>query len=310
MREKFKDINFHGSSLKIIEQAIEIIDDLRAKGYTLTLRQLYYQFVRRNWIVNSEQSYKRLGSIINDARLAGMIDWNAIEDRTRYLRRIPDYDDPANFIKSVVGQYAENLWRNLDVYCEVWIEKDALIGVIENPCDQWRVPYFSCRGYGSQSEMYEAGQRLKSHLDDGKSVTVLHLGDHDPSGLDMTRDIQERLDMFCNDAGDVVVDRIALNMEQIRRYNPPPNPAKTTDSRHAEYMAVHGRESWELDALDPEVIAQLVDTNIRGILGFQGEEMFKLDEKRERNNRTTLYNVVEHWQGLVNHMNGGIKPIV
>ena len=80
--EFFKATKFRASSLAIIDQANEIIDEYQADGYDLTLRQLYYQFVARNLIPNSQSEYNKLGTAINNGRLAGLIDWDAIKDRT------------------------------------------------------------------------------------------------------------------------------------------------------------------------------------------------------------------------------------
>jgi hypothetical protein len=80
---KYKDFNFRSASLSVIELANSIIAEYQAQGYDLTLRQLYYQFVARGIIPNSDAEYKKLGSVINDGRLAGLIDWDSITDRTR-----------------------------------------------------------------------------------------------------------------------------------------------------------------------------------------------------------------------------------
>lgn len=310
MRELFIPRNFNGSSYALIEQAVTIIIDMQEKGYSLTLRQLYYQFVTRNWLENTDKNYKRLGSIINDARLAGLIDWNAIVDRTRYLRRIPDYTTPRQFARTMVNQYAEDLWLDQDNYCEVWIEKDALIGVIERPCNKWRVPFYSCRGYGSQSEMYEAGKRLKLAIEHDKRVTVFCLSDHDPSGLDMTKDIETRLRMFTGetseDSGMLTIERVALNIDQVRQYDPPPNPAKETDSRFAGYAQEFGDESWELDSLDPEVIDGLVDAAIVGMVDL---DKFKVAGEHEIRSRYRLHNVADKFNELSKFVETGLRII-
>ena len=149
MREAFIDRKFSASSLAVIGQANEIVDTYRAQGFTLTLRQLYYQFVSRDLIPNKQTEYKRLGSIINDARLAGMLDWDAIEDRTRNVRTITFWSSPEAIVEAVAEQYKEDLWHDQAYVPEVWIEKDALIGVIEPICEELRLPYFACRGYAS-----------------------------------------------------------------------------------------------------------------------------------------------------------------
>ncbi|WP_026793181.1 hypothetical protein [Pleomorphomonas oryzae] len=259
MKKKFVDKVFRRSSIDIIDKANEIISEYQDQGFTLTLRQLYYQFVSRDLIKNQQTEYKRLGQIVSDARLAGLIDWNAIEDRTRFLRSHSSWSTPASYLNA--AGYAEDLWASQPFYAEVWIEKDALVGVIQPVCEELRLPYFACRGYTSQSELYEAGRRLASRSRGGKRVIILHLGDHDPSGIDMTRDITDRVSMFAGFSS-IDIRRLALNWEQVEEYSPPPNPAKDTDSRHAAYVEQFGDSSWELDALDPNVISDLIRDEI------------------------------------------------
>jgi hypothetical protein len=256
MREQFKDINFRKKSLELIEIANMIIDEYSADGLKLTLRQLYYQFVARDILPNKQASYDNLGNVISNGRLAGLIDWSAIEDRTRFLRGRVNWDNPAQMIKSRARTYSIDMWENQHNRMEVWIEKDALVGVIEKVCHENDVDYFACRGYVSQSELYEAGKRIEHYREQGYETIVVHLGDHDPSGIDMTRDNEERLCMFSG--GFVEVKRIALNYDQVLQYNPPPNPAKMSDSRAADYVAQHGYSSWELDALEPRVLQRLI----------------------------------------------------
>jgi hypothetical protein len=282
MRETFIPKNFHGKSLEIVKKANAVIEAYAKQGFTLTLRQLYYQFVARGWLLNKQTNYDRLGYIISDARLAGLIDWEAIEDRTRFLRGHTTYDGPGDAIKKLERRYKIDMWQGQETRLEVWIEKDALVGVISRVCAEWDIDYFACRGYASQSELYNAGKRIQQRRIDGQNTIVVHLGDHDPSGLDMTRDNCDRLSLF---AGHYVeVKRVALNMDQVKKYDPPPNPAKTTDCRYAAYAAEYGEESWELDALEPRVIAELIETEAREVIDFdiweEREVQFKVDREK------------------------------
>lgn len=267
---------FNAKTRARIEQANTIIEEYQSAGFVLTLRQLYYQFVARDLIPNTMKSYKAIGNVINDARLAGLIDWNAIEDRTRSLRARSHWDDPAGVIESAARSYGKDLWRGQDMRVECWIEKDALVGVIERVCTQYDVPFFSCRGYTSQSELWRAAMRHRAY---GKDVKVIHLGDHDPSGKDMTRDIEERLQMF---GAPSTISRIALNMDQVRKWKLPPNPAKITDSRFAAYEAEFGSESWELDALDPSKIEKMIEKEIREYLDLDQFDECQQEQETER----------------------------
>ena len=244
----------------MIAQANEIIEEYAGEGLTLTVRQLYYQFVARDLLANQQREYKRLCEIINNGRLVGLIDWAAIVDRTRELRSVGHWRSTAEIIRSCADQYRIDRWGSQEYRPEVWIEKDALLGVIEGVCRDNDVPYFSCRGYTSQSEVWGAAQRMVRWIRAGQEPVILHLGDHDPSGIDMTRDIRDRLELFCG--GRISVKRLALNRNQIEAYSPPPNPTKQSDSRAPAYCAEHGEHSWELDALDPRTIRDLIRTAI------------------------------------------------
>ena len=186
----------HRSKL-MIQNANSIIEEYTRDGYMLTLRQLYYQFVARDLLQNSARNYHRLGAVINNARLAGLVDWHAIEDRTRNLRALPFWASPSDIVASCAAQFRLDVWEGQDTVVEVWVEKEALVGVIERPCHEYNAPYFACKGYTSQSEMWGGAMRfIERKKDSGQNTVVLHFGDHDPSGVDMTRDIQERVDLF------------------------------------------------------------------------------------------------------------------
>ncbi len=280
---KYVDKNFGPSALAVIEKANEIITEYEAQGYDLTLRQLYYQFVSRDLIENKQSEYKKLGEIINSGRLAGLVSWEAIVDRTRNLQQLSHWTGPGEMINACAQQFRTDAWQDQNYRIEVWIEKDALAGVISGVCEELRVPYFSCRGYTSQSEMWAAGRRLKVFAEDrGQTPIIIHLGDHDPSGIDMSRDISDRLELFM---GGLELKRIALNMDQVRQYNPPPNPAKITDTRAQKYIKKFGNKSWELDALEPQVLSDLIRETI---LEYRDEKAWTKSMKKETKHKSEL----------------------
>lgn len=309
MRIAYETWNPRGKALDIVEKANAVCREYRNQGYDLTLRQLYYQFVARDWIPNTPQSYKNLGEIINRARLAGLLDWDYIVDRTRNLKGTPHWSTPESIIDSAASSYRIDKWTTQKTRIEVWIEKEALAGIVERVANRNDVDFFSCRGYPSQSETWAAAQRHRRYIQNGQNVVVLHLGDHDPSGLDMTRDIRERLQTFIS--GDLVrlgfrggyflgskhrVHRIALNMEQIEQYGPPPNPAKLTDARATDYVERFGYESWELDALDPSVLDDLIQESIDD---FKNEEAYSERQETESRERSLLEAVSDRWSEVV-----------
>ena len=281
---------FSSSNREVIDAANEIIEEYRNQGFVLILRQLYYQFVARNLMPNLQKEYNRLKSIISKGRLAGLIDWEAIEDRTRYLRKASHWNSPREIIDSCAASFAIDKWETQPCRVEVWIEKDALLGVIEPACIELDVPYFSCRGYTSQSEQWRAGKRFIGHLDNGQDVIVLYLGDHDPSGVHMTEDHRRRLSMFTGQT--VEVRRLALNMAQIEEFNPPPNPAKMTDTRTNAYIMEFGNDCWELDALEPTVIDGLIR---KAVAELRDEERWEEAVREEQRGRALLGKCAAQW---------------
>lgn len=299
-RIRYIDKNFQGSSLELIDYADQICEEYMAEGYVLTLRQLYYQLVARGLIPNNIRSYKRLGNVVSDARLAGLLDWKALEDRTRKSERLALWNGPQDALDALADQYHIDLWQGQETYVEVWVEKEALAAVVERACDAIDVRYLACKGYVSQSEMWGAGQRIararKPH------TVIFHLGDHDPSGIDMTRDIRDRLGMFTRNhvrARDLEIRRIALNMDQIEELDPPPNPAKTTDSRFWEYRKLFGDESWELDALQPSYINDLIREHVMGVVN---EGLFDEMKLREQRQQEALQAIGEQWDDVVDFL--------
>lgn len=290
MREAFVTLNFTDKSLKTIRVLNTILRDYQAQGYRLSLRQLYYQMVARGLIENSQQSYKRLGELVNNARLAGHLDWDMIEDRGREMIAPPMWDSPAQIVQAAASQFAIDRWEHQPNHVEVMVEKQALEGVLIPVCRELGIRFTANRGYSSSSTMYEAGKRLARAVVN-KDVYILYLGDHDPSGIDMTRDVRERLELFSREQ--VEVQRLALNMDQIDDLQPPENPAKTTDSRYQAYIAEFGYSSWELDAIEPAALANIVRT---AVANLRDEDEWQAALAREAEMRAELQRFVDDYQ--------------
>jgi hypothetical protein len=260
VKEAFIDRQFTAASLKLIKTANDILAEYEAAGYDLSVRQLYYQFVARDIIENTVKSYNTLASVISDARKAGLIDWDMILDRGRVVVANSHWDTPKSILESAVFSFAIDKWLTQPKFIYVLVEKQALEGVLQPVCAQLDVPFLANKGYCSDSTMYRVAKRIETARRRGKEPVVIYLGDHDPSGIDMSRDVLERLEMYSG--GDVDVQRVALNMNQIRELNPPENPAKSSDSRFDSYVARFGHSSWELDAIEPRALAEIVRTAI------------------------------------------------
>lgn len=276
-------------TLDVIEQANIIIAEYQRRGFKLTLRQLYYQFVSRGLMRNSSYSYDRLGKIIVNGRMRGLIDWAAIEDRTRKVQAGTQWASAAEMMQATATNFRLERWAMQPHHVEVWITKEALSGVLAPVCDKWGLPLFACKGYPSQSSLWEAGQRFAGVIETGRTPIVLHLSDHSPTGIDATRDIRERLSTFTGEP--VSVERLALNPDQIEQYTVPSSPTKSTDSRARDYVATHGNKSWELDALSPEVLAGLIETRVSEIVDHAAwEAVLQLEGQA----RAAIYQSSQH----------------
>ena len=257
MREAFIEWKPKKTTLGRVAECIKIIGEYRRLDLKLTLRQLYYQLVSRNIIPNTERSYQNLGTTLSKARLAGMIDWSAIEDRGRVPSQASDWDSIQDLVEGAIGGYRLPRWEGQPCYCELWVEKQALAGVLDPIADEYHSVLMVNKGYSSQSAMYSSAKRI-AYRANNRPAHVFYLGDHDPSGQDMVRDIRDRLNMFMRYEVDLTVHTIALTTEQVEEHEPPPNPTKLTDSRANDYIERHGMECWEVDALDPQTLQRLI----------------------------------------------------
>lgn len=328
-KEFIKDTNFRPESLRLIKTLDEIIVDYQGQNLTLTLRQLYYQCITKNLFPNSERSYQNLSKLVTNARLAGLLDWDAIEDRVRQPSTPYETTDPASFVHDYRFNYRLPRWAGQEHYVELWVEKDALAGVLRPIAREYHITLMVNRGYSSASAMYEAAQRFATncgidrvpgegdpsddrdeeeleadrerYLDEADRETLraaeegtrrphlLYLGDMDPSGEDMVRDVRDRLKLFGVEKLDV--RKIALTMPQVEEHNPPPNPAKLSDSRAKKYVEKHGESSWEVDALPPQELGRLIRRSLDAFL-----DKSKMDKiiTREKLHVRKLQNAVSH----------------
>lgn len=275
---QFKDFTFQAASRAIIDTCNSIIEDYNTQGLRLTLRQLYYQLVTKNIVVNSEKSYNTLSTIVSRGRLAGLIDWNAIEDRSRTPYIPTDFANLKELVQAALHSYRLPRWEGQKCYAELWVEKDALAGVLSPMAREFHVPLMVNRGYLSQTMMYESSLRFIEH--EGMPGIIFYLGDHDPSGEDMVRDIRDRMEMF--GVSDLDVQKIALNIEQVRRFKLPPNPAKMADPRASAYIEKYGRESWEVDALPPVTLQKIIRRCFEAVIDYEAMEQVKEQEEIDK----------------------------
>lgn len=293
MKQRYSNQKLNAAKQALIEMLNQIVEEYVAQGFRLTVRQLYYQAIARDilpddWMdreynarnglhadtKNTVKNYKRLAGTLDEGKMAGMVDWDAIEDRTREFNRKNRYKGPSDILEIAARAFHMDLWTDQGHRCFVVVEKEALAGVLEGVCHKWDVPLLAARGYPSGTVLREfAVSDLVPTIRKDQTPVIIHLGDHDPSGIDMSRDLAERFCTFTTGRqgaryGDDMFKRVALNMEQIEEQKPPPNPAKATDARFEAYAEKYGEESWELDALQPQYIVELVERTVKQHIDF------------------------------------------
>ena len=263
MKQVYKEHRFTRYSEKLIAICEAIMAKGIAAGYIYTVRQLYYQLVQSNTIANNERSYKNICRLMDDARNAGLIDWDWIEDRTRALRTKSHWGSGKEILEGAARGFDMDMWENQSKRVFVIVEKDALVNVVERPCLKLDVPYLAARGYPSCSAVREmvVSSMIPAYTNE-QEIVVIHLGDHDPSGIDMSRDLENRIELYGR-GFEFKFHRIALNMDQIEELKPAPNPTKFSDSRATAYRQLYGDSSWELDALPLAYLDDLIESNIR-----------------------------------------------
>ena len=260
---------------KVTQAIVDIAYTILADDHPMTVRQVYYQLVARQIIKNQDSQYKRISRILVDARKDGAIPWDWIEDRLRRPRAVSMWEDLTDFGTDAVQAYRRNVWTEQPRYFETWLEKDALSGIFEDLLRPYGVTLNVGRGYDGWDSIRNAALRMG----DGRRAAILYFGDFDPSGEDMARSLEDRLAYFgC--MPDIV--KCALTAEDIARYQLPPDPAKRTDTRAAEFIAKNGDISVELDALPGAVLRQRIRQEVEARLDMSALEATRRLEATER----------------------------
>jgi hypothetical protein len=327
-RELFIPHRFQAHTRALVDHANTIIAEYQAQGFRLTLRQLFYQFVSRDLLANTQNQYRLLQRTLVNGRNAGEIDWDGIEDRERVMQRWSWFRNPAGLLEAAARSYGEDMWAGQEYRPEVWIEKEALVGVIESICREYRVPYLAHKGGNSASAMYEAGKRFAKIISQGQIPLVLHLADHDPTGVFMSEDTEKRLALYAGSGGaslfgqlnarlnalarelrcqhvggdDPEVRRIALTMEQVEEHQPPPNFVKEEDARTPAYIQrFDTEECWELDALSPTVISDLIRRELDDLID---QDKWQAAQRKEERNRKLIAKVAANWPMVMKQLKG------
>lgn len=284
----------------LFAQIDSVVEYYISIGIKLTNRQLYYQLVGKDLIPNKNKVYKKICSFITDERYAGKIDWEAIEDKERIPEMPSEWNDVSSLIRSAISSFRLYRWEDQEYYVEMYCEKKAGINVLKPIANKYHMFFGFNKGYSSASAMYDLAKRIKEQQENGKKTVILYFGDHDPSGLDMVRDIKDRITEFLTKGNDPIeiddynfdsdednepyfkVINVALTQEQIKKFNPPPNPAKITDPRAKAYIKKYGNVSWELDSLDALELRGIAEDSIYDYINMEKYNAWIKKEKEQK----------------------------
>lgn len=303
MREQFREKKFsktikvklsnkkyywEKNTFDLVDEIIHITEIYYKKDIKMTVRQLYYQMVSKGNIPNDINVYKKISKILTDLKYNGEIDWDIIEDRVRIPKIPGQWENIPDLIYTAIASFRLPRWYKQNHYVELISEKDALSSTLYPIAHKWHIPFSINRGYTSSTSIYDLYKRILYKFEEGKEIVILYIGDHDPSGIDMCRDIKNRLEEFLK-YNDILfysqfVYQIALTDEQIQKYNPPSNPAKIDDPRAKNYINKYGNESWEVDALSPDVMIELVEESIKQYIDMEkwNRVINKENEQKEK----------------------------
>jgi hypothetical protein len=261
-----------------------VFTDIRGQGIsTITLRQLYYQLVSRGSIKKTEAEYKRTMRQLRDMRRGGFIPYEWVADNTRWMRRPNTHHDLLAFCDYQSVIYRKAIWDSQPRNIEIWCEKDALAGVIYTITSKWDVPLYVVRGYSSDTLAFNA---MNQYSNSDKPLSIYYFGDWDPSGKDVSRDLESKLQFFADDMDvDFSFERVAVLPDQIGEWSLPTRPTKMSDPRSKTFTG----ESVELDAIPPRHLQQIVNAVITQNIDHDLYERTLKAEKLERDFLSTAF---------------------
>lgn len=282
------------SDIEAIKSAI--VEALEADA-PMTVRQVFYRLVSVGAIAKTQAEYKQtVCRLLAEMRRDGTIPYGWIADSTRWMRKPTTYDSAEDALRATARLYRQNVWRDLGEYVEVWCEKDALAGVLYDVTSEYDVPLMVTRGYPSLTYLHDAAEEMAAQINRGRSVTIYYFGDYDPSGVDISRNVETQLAAFTGaatgfnpayewlDAPDFTFERVAVNLEQIKTFGLTTRPTKSTDSRARGFDG----ESVELDAIAPGDLRDLVREAIEDHLPAGALDAVRVAEASERDVLTRI----------------------
>jgi hypothetical protein len=236
----------------------------------------------------AKSEMQRVYRLLREAREDGTIPWEWIVDETRELERVSTWNDPAQYARAVARSYRRDFWNQQPARVEVWSEKGTVRGVLAPVLDEYAVGFRVMHGFGSATEVHGVAED-----DDGRPLIVLYVGDYDPSGMNMSEhDLPNRLKKY--DGHHVELRRIALTPSQTRGLPFFLASDKEKDTRYAWFVRNFGARCWELDALDPNALREIVEEEIRAEIEPVAWERCEVINGAEQE---SLRHVLDQWKG-------------
>jgi hypothetical protein len=254
------------------EALMETLIGILREQAPMTCRGAFYAASVVGAVPKTEAGYSKVQKALVKMRLCNVIPWRWITDGTRWRRGPETFDGVEDALHETARLYRRSLWDRAEEIVEIWLEKEALAGVILPVCDRWTVDLMVCKGYPSLSYLAEAAEHARGRR---KPLRIYYLGDLDPSGKDIPRNIRSRLSEF---SVDYSLIELAVNREQVTAWNLPTRPTKSTDSRAKEFSG----DSVELDAIPADRLRELVDDAINAHVDQHEVEILQSVEEEER----------------------------
>jgi hypothetical protein len=264
-----------------VEERRAALQDIIFEMKPMTVRQVFYQATVRGIIEKTEGGYSKVQTDLTLMRRSGRLPYSWLADNTRWQRRPTTFDSVEQALEDTARLYRKSLWADADSYVEIWLEKDALSGVVYPVTSLYDVPLMVARGYASLSFLHSAAEYIND-LD--VPAYIYHLGDFDPSGVNAGEKIEETLRELAPDA-EIHFERLAVTPKQIGNWNLPARPTKASDTRSKNF----GDISVELDAIPPNTLRSIVESAIQRHLP---EHQFTVLKAAEESERSVLRNLV------------------
>jgi hypothetical protein len=261
-----------------MEERLDALAAIVAEINPCSVRQVFYQAVVRGVVGKTEAEYDKVPRALVRLRRAGQIPYGWIADGTRWRIKPTTFSSLEQALERAAHLYRRALWDEADVYMELWLEKDALSGVVHPVTDEFDIGLHVARGFSSLSFLSESADDI---AEIGKPAFIYHLGDHDPSGRNAGEAIERTLRELAPDA-EIHFERLAVTTEQIADLNLPLRPTKRSDSRAARFEAEFGQGSVELDAIHPDTLRAIVREAIERHVDFDRLKVLQVAEESER----------------------------